>query len=75
MAHIDEEGAEEVAEEFGGSGLAMRMDVTEEAAAVSAYRKAVLTYGGVDVLVSNAWRRPPCISLPSGVYPGARATS
>ncbi|MBA2344066.1 MAG: bifunctional aldolase/short-chain dehydrogenase [Rubrobacter sp.] len=54
VADIDEEGAEEVADEFGGSGLSVRMDVTVEAAVVSAYRKAALTFGGVDVVVSNA---------------------
>jgi NAD(P)-dependent dehydrogenase (short-subunit alcohol dehydrogenase family) len=34
--------------------MAVRADVTDEAAVVNAYRDTVLRYGGVDVVVSNA---------------------
>lgn len=34
--------------------LAVQMDVTDEASVREAYRQAILEYGGVDVLVSNA---------------------
>jgi rhamnulose-1-phosphate aldolase/alcohol dehydrogenase len=53
-ADIDAAGAERVAGEYGDSGLGVSMDVTSEDAVAAAYRQAVLTYGGVDVIVSNA---------------------
>jgi len=37
-----------------GRGLAVALDVTDEAAVEHAFAAAVLAYGGVDVLVSNA---------------------
>lgn len=51
---IDASGAQRVAEPFGGEGLGVAMDVTSEEAVAAAYREAVLSYGGVDVVVSNA---------------------
>jgi rhamnulose-1-phosphate aldolase/alcohol dehydrogenase len=54
VADLDEKGAAEVADELGGSGVAVRADVTDEAAVVNAYKDTVLHYGGVDVVVSNA---------------------
>ena len=51
---IDEEGAREVAEGLPQPGLAAGADVTDEGQVVGAYRKAILEYGGVDVVVSNA---------------------
>ena len=54
VADLDEAGAGEVAGELAGSGMAVRADVTDEAAVVNAYRDTVLRYGGVDVVVSNA---------------------
>lgn len=53
-ADIDASGAERVAEPFGDEGLGVAMDVTSEEAVAAAYRAAVLAYGGVDVVVSNA---------------------
>ena len=53
-ADIDAEGAERVASAHGDEGLGVAMDVTSEEAVEAAYRQAVLTYGGVDVIVSNA---------------------
>ncbi|GGJ04939.1 putative oxidoreductase YuxG [Alicyclobacillus cellulosilyticus] len=37
-----------------GSAIAVSVDVTDEAAVARAYEEAVLYYGGVDILVSNA---------------------
>ncbi|MBB4662004.1 bifunctional aldolase/short-chain dehydrogenase [Conexibacter arvalis] len=51
---IDADGASRVAEPFGDEGLGVAMDVTSEQAVEAAYREAVLAYGGVDVVVSNA---------------------
>ena len=51
---LDEEGARQVAESLPQPGIAARADVTDEAEVARAYRRAVLEYGGVDVVVSNA---------------------
>jgi rhamnulose-1-phosphate aldolase/alcohol dehydrogenase len=51
---LDEEGAREVAEDLPQPGIAARADVTDEGEVARAYRRAVLEYGGVDVVVSNA---------------------
>lgn len=53
-ADIDADGAERVAAGFGEEGLGLAMDVTSEDAVAAAYRRVVLRYGGVDVVVSNA---------------------
>lgn len=54
VADIDLSGAEEVADVLGEHGLAVPMDVTDEAGVDDAYRQAVLAFGGVDIVVSNA---------------------
>jgi rhamnulose-1-phosphate aldolase/alcohol dehydrogenase len=51
---LDEEGAREVAESLPQPGIAARADVTDEGEVAGAYRRAILEYGGVDVVVSNA---------------------
>ena len=51
---LDEEGAREVAESLPQPGIAARADVTDEGEVVGAYCRAILEYGGVDVVVSNA---------------------
>ena len=51
---LDEEGAREVAESLPQPGIAARADVTDEGEVVRAYRRTILEYGGVDVVVSNA---------------------
>ena len=53
-ADIDAEGAARVADAYGERGLGVAMDVTSEEAVAAAYREAVLRYGGVDIVVSNA---------------------
>ncbi len=51
---LDEEGAREVVDNLPQPGIAARADVTDEDEVARAYRRAILEYGGVDVLVSNA---------------------
>ncbi|HVF03025.1 MAG TPA: bifunctional aldolase/short-chain dehydrogenase [Rubrobacteraceae bacterium] len=51
---LDEEEARNVAEDLSQPGIAVRADVTDEDEVARAYRRAVLEYGGVDVVVSNA---------------------
>ncbi len=56
---INREGAEQVAvelvEKHGlGRSMALFCDVTDEVGVQEAFRRAVLAYGGVDVVVSNA---------------------
>ncbi len=54
VCDLDEEGAREVAEGLPQPGIAARADVTDEDEVARAYRQAILEYGGVDVVVSNA---------------------
>jgi rhamnulose-1-phosphate aldolase/alcohol dehydrogenase len=51
---LDEEGAGEVVGGLPQPGIATRADVTDEGEVSRAYRRAILEYGGVDVVVSNA---------------------
>jgi len=54
VCDLDEEGAREVADGLPQPGIAARADVTSEGEVIGAYRRTVLEYGGVDVVVSNA---------------------
>ncbi|MCS6774517.1 MAG: SDR family oxidoreductase, partial [Thermoflexales bacterium] len=59
VTDIDEAAACEVAEtivrQYGfGRALALHMDVTDEASVQRAFEQTCLTYGGLDILVSNA---------------------
>ncbi len=51
---LDEGGAREVADDLPEPGIAARADVTDEDEVARAYRRSILEYGGVDVVVSNA---------------------
>ena len=51
---LDGPGAEDAARHFGRSGLGVPADVTDEAAVADAFRAAVLEFGGVDIVISNA---------------------
>jgi rhamnulose-1-phosphate aldolase/alcohol dehydrogenase len=51
---LDEEGAREVADSLPQPGIPARADVTDEDEVARAYQRAILEYGGVDVVVSNA---------------------
>jgi rhamnulose-1-phosphate aldolase/alcohol dehydrogenase len=51
---LDADGAGAVADELGDVAVAARADVLDEGSIVDAYRAAVLAFGGIDVVVSNA---------------------
>ncbi len=59
VGDVDEAGARKTADDVvaavgGGRALGLRMDVTSEASVRAAFEETVLTYGGLDILVSNA---------------------
>jgi rhamnulose-1-phosphate aldolase/alcohol dehydrogenase len=54
VCDLDEEGAGEIAESLAEPGIPAKADVTDEDEVDRAYRRAILEYGGVDVVVSNA---------------------
>ncbi|HEX6507824.1 MAG TPA: bifunctional aldolase/short-chain dehydrogenase [Chloroflexota bacterium] len=54
VADLDATGAQEVAGELGDTGVAVRMDATAEQDVAAAFRAAILAFGGVDIVVSNA---------------------
>jgi rhamnulose-1-phosphate aldolase/alcohol dehydrogenase len=54
LTDIDGDGATESAAEIGEAAIAVRSDVTDEDSIVASFRAAVLAFGGVDVVVSNA---------------------
>ncbi|MFK3936990.1 bifunctional aldolase/short-chain dehydrogenase [Alkalihalobacillus sp. NPDC078783] len=59
IADLNLEGAQKVAEEINaehgeGRAIAIKMDVTDEEAIVSAFSEVSRTYGGLDMLVNNA---------------------
>jgi rhamnulose-1-phosphate aldolase/alcohol dehydrogenase len=54
VCDLDEEGAGEVAESLAEPGIPAKADVTDEDEVDRAYRRAILEYGGVDIVVSNA---------------------
>jgi NAD(P)-dependent dehydrogenase (short-subunit alcohol dehydrogenase family) len=55
VADINAAGAEEVAAEIGGRrALGVEVDVTDEQAVIATTRRAVLEYGGLDILVASA---------------------
>ena len=56
VADIDPASAEAVARELGGTDTAISLtaDVTDETQVADAFRRAVLAFGGVDLVVNNA---------------------
>jgi 3-hydroxybutyrate dehydrogenase len=57
VADLDQEGAETAAGEIeaaGGAALGVAMDVTDEAQVDAGFARLAATWGGADVLVSNA---------------------
>jgi rhamnulose-1-phosphate aldolase/alcohol dehydrogenase len=59
IGDVDEAGARTTADEIvravgGGRAIGLRMDVTDETSVRASLEEAVLAYGGLDVLVSNA---------------------
>jgi rhamnose utilization protein RhaD (predicted bifunctional aldolase and dehydrogenase)/NAD(P)-dependent dehydrogenase (short-subunit alcohol dehydrogenase family) len=51
---VDEAAAQAVAKTIGGATLAVRCDVTDAASVQAAFDKIAETFGGVDIVVSNA---------------------
>jgi rhamnulose-1-phosphate aldolase/alcohol dehydrogenase len=63
VTDVDQEGAQAVSEEVNkshgqGRAIACRMDVTSEREVADAFRQTRMTYGGLDILVSNAGIAP-----------------
>ncbi len=59
VGDVDEAGARRVADEIqtavgSGRALGVSMDVTSEASVRAAFEQAALSYGGLDILISNA---------------------
>lgn len=59
VADLNVDGAQKVAEELNESygtstAISVKMDVTKEEEVIQAYVKAVLTFGGIDIIVNNA---------------------
>jgi NAD(P)-dependent dehydrogenase (short-subunit alcohol dehydrogenase family) len=59
IGDLDEAGARTTADEIvravgGGRAIGLKMDVTDEASVRAAVEEAILAYGGLDVLISNA---------------------
>ena len=51
---LDEEAAEAAVDEIGGAALAITCDVTDSASVRAAFDAIAKTFGGVDIVVSNA---------------------
>ena len=54
VTDIDGEGAAKEAAAIGDCAVAVTADVTDETSIVAAFRQAVLAFGGVDLVISNA---------------------
>jgi rhamnulose-1-phosphate aldolase/alcohol dehydrogenase len=54
IADINEDGARQAAKDIGHHALGVRMDVTDEASVIDAFRQGVLAFGGIDVAVLSA---------------------
>ena len=54
LLDINEKAAQEKAKAVGGRALALQCDVTDARSVAAAFDRAVATFGGVDVAISNA---------------------
>ncbi|HVY57134.1 MAG TPA: bifunctional aldolase/short-chain dehydrogenase [Xanthobacteraceae bacterium] len=54
LLDLDEAAAQNVATQIGGAARAVRCDVTDAASVRAAFDKVAETFGGLDILVSNA---------------------
>lgn len=54
IADIDFEGAQAAAAELGGTAVAVRMDVTDQASIEQAVAETVSSLGRIDILINNA---------------------
>ncbi|MCC6890803.1 MAG: bifunctional aldolase/short-chain dehydrogenase [Hyphomicrobiales bacterium] len=61
LLDVDDEGAKAKAKAIGASALCLRCDVTDAASVAAAFERIAETFGGVDIVVSNAgaaWQGP-----------------
>jgi rhamnose utilization protein RhaD (predicted bifunctional aldolase and dehydrogenase)/NAD(P)-dependent dehydrogenase (short-subunit alcohol dehydrogenase family) len=54
LLDLDEAAAKDKAKAIGGAALAVKCDVTDAASVRAAFEKVVETFGGVDIVISNA---------------------
>jgi len=54
IADINYEAARKTASEIGGSAIALRLDVTDQASIDTCVGEAVKAFGGIDILINNA---------------------
>jgi rhamnose utilization protein RhaD (predicted bifunctional aldolase and dehydrogenase)/NAD(P)-dependent dehydrogenase (short-subunit alcohol dehydrogenase family) len=54
LLDIDQDAAAKRAREIGGAALAVPCDVTDDASVRAAFDRIVVTFGGIDIVVSNA---------------------
>jgi rhamnose utilization protein RhaD (predicted bifunctional aldolase and dehydrogenase)/NAD(P)-dependent dehydrogenase (short-subunit alcohol dehydrogenase family) len=54
LTDVDEDGLGEIAHRIGTRAVAVPCDVSDEAQVEESFRKAVMEFGGVDIVVSNA---------------------
>jgi NAD(P)-dependent dehydrogenase (short-subunit alcohol dehydrogenase family) len=54
VADLDYAGAENTARALPGTGVGVAMDVTDEDSVKGAFEEAVLAFGGIDFVISNA---------------------
>ena len=54
IADINYEAARKTASEIGGSAIALRLDVTDQASIDACVDEAVKAFGGIDILINNA---------------------
>jgi rhamnose utilization protein RhaD (predicted bifunctional aldolase and dehydrogenase)/NAD(P)-dependent dehydrogenase (short-subunit alcohol dehydrogenase family) len=54
LLDLNETAAQNVAEAIGGAALTLKCDVTDPGSVADAFRRVVETFGGLDIVVSNA---------------------
>ena len=54
LLDLNETAAQDVSESIGGAALALKCDVTDPVSVADAFRRVVETFGGLDIVVSNA---------------------
>ena len=70
IADINIDGARRAAEEIGGSAIAVRLDVTDQASINNAVAETVSTFGQIDILINNAalFTAAPIVEIDRGDY-------
>ena len=80
VTDLDAAGARKVADEVtaasgAGRAIGVGMDVTREDSVRAAFEEAVLAYGGLDIVVSNAGHRALDADRPARAAPTGSARS